>query len=154
MRDLSSQTSNLCDMIDTRNVLARIEELTDDYFEAELDAVRPVSLWGADDRQELEELTAIVEAVRGYGGDSPEDGITLIRETYFTDYIREFYADGGGPELYREDPEKPYSGPALVSWGDLMAMAPFNHIDWDAVAYDEQTGYSQLEYDRVTYYYL
>ena len=152
MRDLGSNVSNLCDVIDTREVLARIAELEDDYRDDEGE-INPAPMWSDDDNREYQELTALVEAAREHGGDLPEDGVTLIRETYFAEHIRDFY-DDCHPEFYEIDPKKPYDGPVLVSWSSLMSRAPFNNIDWDAVAEDARHDYSLVEYDGVTYYYL
>ena len=69
------------DVIDSRDVIARIEELTD---EEELDS------W---DKEELKALLSLQEEASG----SPDwiYGETLVRDTYFKDYAQELAEECG-----------------------------------------------------------
>lgn len=151
IRDLSSNVSNLCDVIDTRQVLDRLEELSEQYANDEGEITDTLT-WIPDDREEWSDLNRLIEEVRNDSHESVENGVTLIRETYFTDYIKDFYADGGGRELHEFD-EKTH-GYKRIPWDELMSRAPFNCIDWEGVAEEEKEGYSEFDYDGTTYYYL
>ena len=152
MSGLDSNVSNLCDVIDTKDILARLEELQGEYLDGEGEPITSAAQWSDEDWQEQATLSNLISVVRDDANDSPEDGVTLIRETYFADYIKEQYSDGMGPELHRyDDKTGRYS---LFMWDDLMDMAPFSNIDWAAVADNASTDYSQIEYDGVTYYYM
>jgi hypothetical protein len=124
------------DIIDTRDIIERIEEL-ENLIENE----------GCEDtcteyREELTLLSSLMEEMKGNGGDEQWRGdwypITLIRETYFTDYIQELIHD-----CY-EMPKEMHSG----SW-------PYRHmsIDYEAAADEAKGDYCELEIDGVTYFY-
>lgn len=122
------------DIIDVRDIIARIEELESlkDDHEAEPDGGH----WSDEDAQELQTLTAIMEDLKGYGGDEQWRGdwypITLIRETYFPDYVQELLEDCG--EIPRDLPH-------------------YIHIDWEATARDVKVDYGSVTVDGVEYLY-
>lgn len=83
--------SSTADIIDIRDVIARIEEL-----EAEKEAYEPgednEAAWeieNEDDAQELKGYLTLMDELRGNGGDEQWKGdwypITLIRDSYFVD---------------------------------------------------------------------
>lgn len=126
MRDIS----NSADIIDSREVVERIEELTSerDYFEPEGDET-----WAdanPDDAEELAALEALAE--EGEGAADWNHGATLIRDDYFEQYARSYADDIGA-----------YNPSA--TW-------PLNHIDWKAAAEELQAGYFNVDYDGVTYW--
>ena len=136
------------DAVDTSRILDRIEEIENDYLtydaEGEDAGLLPEDEWTTDDRTEITRLRGIIETV---GEVSARDGVALIHERAFRDYIREGYQDG--PELYQ------YSGQThRYELIDIYASPPFNHIDWDAVAEDDRSSYTPIEIDGDTYYYL
>lgn len=122
------------DIIDVRDIIARIEELESlkDDHEAEPDGGH----WSDEDAQELQTLTAIMEDLKGYSGDEQWRGdwypITLIRETYFPDYVQELLEDCG--EIPRDLPH-------------------YIHIDWEATARDVKVDYGSVTVDGVEYLY-
>lgn len=120
--------SNTADIIDVRNIIARYEELEGALFR-DLDE---------DDKRERFDLSELLQELRGNGGGKQWRGdwypVTLIRESYWEDYARDF-AEG----IY---------GGALAD-----AQWPFNRIDWEKAASDLQIDYTSIEYDGVTYYY-
>lgn len=124
-------TSNLKyeDIIDVRDLIERIEELQSDF---DLDP----DLLGEEEREELQTLLAILEDLKGCGGDEQWRGdwypITLIRESYFTDYVQELLEDCG--EIPRDLPH-------------------YIHIDWEATARDVMVDYSTVTIDGVDYLY-
>lgn len=130
---MQSTTLDLsADVIDVRDIIARFEELDShlvyhpfDYDKA-LDAAR----------DEHYRLLLILEELKGYGGDEQWRGdwypVTLIRDSYFTEHMRELLAD----------------------CGDLPRNIPhYIEIDWDATARNIQVDYSSVDVDGLTYWY-
>lgn len=128
------------DLIDVRDIIERVEELESlkDDHESEPDGGR----WSDEDAQELETLQAILEDLKGNGGDEQWRGdwypVTLIRDSYFTDYIEELISD-----CY-EMPKEINSG----AW-------PYRHItiDYEAAADEAKADYMEIEIDGTTYLY-
>lgn len=117
------------DMIDVRDIIARIEEL-ENLIEGE----------GCDDtcdeyNEELKALMALMQELKGMGGDEQWQGdwypLALIRDSYFTDYTRELLEDCG--DLPRDFPH-------------------YIEIDWKATARNIQIDYSSVEINGVTYW--
>lgn len=117
------------DIIDSRDVIARIEYLESAQNDAAEDSeADPLT----DD--ETEELAAL-KALAGQGEMYAEDwhhGEALIRESYFQTYAQEFADD-------------------VCDMRNASAW-PFNHIDWEAAAEDLKTDYNEIEFNGVTYY--
>ena len=120
-----AEFSNSDDTIDSRDIVARIEYLTDflatqeEGTEAEATA-----------SQERDTLTALRDGL----DDSEFDfGMTLVRDSYFEDYAREQADDMHGEAM------------RAASW-------PFNHIDWSAAADAMQQDYTSVEFEGVTYW--
>ena len=74
--------SNSDDLIDSRDVIARIEELENDEERTE------------EDDQELAALQALAAEAEGYAADW-KYGETLIRDSYFQTYAMEYAEDIG-----------------------------------------------------------
>lgn len=117
------------DLIDVRDIIARIEEL-ENLIEGE----------GCDDtcddyNEELKVLMALMQELEGMGGDEQWQGdwypITLIRDSYFTDYARELLEDCGG--IPRDLPH-------------------YIEIDWEATARNIRVDYSPVEINGTTYW--
>lgn len=129
---IETSIMHMDDIIDVRDIIERIEELESlkDDHEAEPDGGH----WSDEDAQELRTLTDIMDDLKGYGGDEQWRGdwypVTLIRESYFTDYTEELVCD-----CY-----------------DLK-LPPFVHVDWEATAREVQVDYSTVEIDGVTFFY-
>jgi len=115
------------DTIDVRDIIARYEEL-----------VETIGNHGrqAEDDAEMHQLAAILANLVGYGGDEQWRGdwypITLVCDSYFTDYAREMLEDCG--TIPRD----------LPSWVE---------IDWDATARNVRDDYTPVEIDGATYWY-
>lgn len=92
------------------------------------DEPHPLAIWAG------AALESILEDLKGYGGDEQWRGdwypVTLIRDSYFTDYTEELVCD-----CY-----------------DLK-LPPFVHVDWEATAREVRIDYSTVEIDGVTFFY-
>jgi hypothetical protein len=135
---------NTQDVIDSRDVIERIEELE---IEGALRASVPGESWGEvadrdaadylddDDAKELRSLRKLAEAAENAA--DWQYGETLIRDSYFTEYTRELIADC-------------YTMPK-----DFDADAwPWRHmkIDYEAAAGELQSDYFDVEFDGITYW--
>jgi hypothetical protein len=123
--------SNNDDVIDSRDIIARIEELQD-MGANERRIEHPDLEPSEDDAEELRELDALrslQEEAEGYTSDW-EYGATLIRESYFEDYCQEMLEDIG--DLPKDLP------------GYLV-------IDWEATADNLRVDYTEVDFDGVAY---
>lgn len=135
-----SDFSKYDDVIDTRDIQQRIEELYDDLDldangepnQYDEDDVKPELVPGEELRAELEEelreLEELKAEVEGYSGDRFEDGVTLIADSYFVDYAKEYASDIHGAAVTE------------AAW-------PFDNIDWDGAADDLRVDYTQVTWD-------
>lgn len=130
------QTTTLdlsADIIDVRDIIARVEEL-----EAEIKSNENVyvSENEAAAIDESEMLQSILAELVGYGGDEQWRGdwypVTLIDDAYFTDYARELLEECG--TIPRD----------LPSWVE---------IDWEATARNVRIDYTSVDIDGRTYWY-
>jgi hypothetical protein len=132
------------DVIDVRDVIARIEELEnerDDYMAPNRDGHMTMigADWAADnaaEAAELAQLQAIMDELKGYGGDEQWRGdwypVTLVDDAYFVDYVTDL----------------------VVECGDITRDWPhYVVVDWRATARNIQTDYSSVEVDGRTYWY-
>lgn len=124
--------SNYDDVIDSRDVIARIEHLQ------QLRQPGPVDL-GDDDNgadqddlfEELAQLEKLAEQCDGYADDW-QYGVTLIRDSYFETYAQELAEDIGAIN-------------ADATW-------PNNCIDWEQAARELQMDYTSVDFDGVAYW--
>ena len=112
------EISNYDDIIDVRDIIARIEELEDTI----------------EDRQELARLQSLMDDMKGYGGDEQWRGdwypITLIRDTHFVQAMQELCEDigdfpNGIPSYY------------VIDWEATAdnLRADYSAVELDAVTY-------------------
>lgn len=121
-----SDIDNCQDIVDVRDIIARLEELEADQ-----------PLESDEDLAELDELKVLLDELKGNGGDEQWQGdwypVTLIRDSYFTEYAQGLAEELGViPEEY---------------------VWPISYIDWDLAARDLQMDYTSVEYDGITYWY-
>lgn len=150
--------SNSDDVIDSRDVIARIEELQDERdslvydveqadeavqdaeegeegekedAEQEADKARSaLAEWDEENEAELNALRALQDEAEGYAPDW-QHGATLIRDSYFVEYAEELCKD----------------------IGDLPKDIPhYIEIDWRATADNIRQDYTSVEFDGVTYW--
>lgn len=125
--------SNYDDVIDSRDVIERIENLS------QLRQPGPVDLGDDDDNdadqddlfEELAALEKLAEQCGGYADDW-EHGVTLIRDSYFETYAQELAEDIGAIN-------------SEATW-------PHNCIDWEQAARELRMDYTAVEFDGVTYW--
>jgi hypothetical protein len=128
---MADEITNSEDIIDSRDVIARIEELRRNREIAE-DPEGPDPEFFPD--WEEDELLRL-EALAVEGSDYAEDweyGAALIRDSYFVEYAQELAEDIGA--VNRD-----------AAW-------PNNHIDWGAAAEELKVDYTGVDFDGVTYW--
>lgn len=129
---MQTDLSNSADMIDVRDIIARVEELEAiEGIEEKISALEQ-----DDDATELVGLRELLGELCGYGGDEQWRGdwypITLIRDSYFVEAMQELCED----------------------IGDFPKGIPgYYVIDWNATADNLRVDYSSVEFDGVTYWY-
>lgn len=121
--------TNADDLIDSRDIIARIAEL-----EAERDERdgEEYEAWQAsEDADELAALCNLRDEASQYAADW-EYGETLIRDSYFAEYAQQLAGDIG----------------AIIP----PASWPLTYIDWDAAADALKQDYIQVDFDGITYW--
>jgi len=134
----STELDLTADVIDVRDVIARIEELERELDDDNMPVTRAIV--DGDDvarrRHELAQLQAIMDELKGYGGDEQWRGdwypAQLIDDAYFVEYTQDLLADCG--TIPRD----------LPSWVE---------IDWERTARNIREDYSAVEVDGRTYWY-
>ena len=122
---MSTIPTNADDVIDSRDVIERIEELESVAEDGD-------SLLDRNERIELLTLKALAEDAADYSEDW-RYGATLIRDSYFVEYAQELAEDIEGEAL-----------------GD--AHWPFTCIDWEQAARELRMDYTPVEFAGVTYW--
>jgi hypothetical protein len=114
---MTREISNSRDVIDSRDVIARIEEL------------RGMDERDDDESQELKVLEALAEEAEGYAADW-QYGETLIRESYFVAYCQELVQDIG-------DLPKDIPAYLVIDWEKTAEnlKADYTEVDFDGVTY-------------------
>jgi antirestriction protein len=110
---------NTEDVIDSRNVIERLEELENDPGDE-------------DTAEELAQLRKLHEEGEQTFGREWENGVGLIRDSYFMQYAQEFADDVGAI--------------------DKDAIWPVKHIDWEAAASELRQDYSQIDFNGEVYW--
>jgi hypothetical protein len=137
---LSSRVHNGADIVDSRDIIKRIEELdgeiegcatcggTGEVKDGE-DADKEAEDCDVcqSDREERKVLQDLVDEI-----DNADNGRTLIKDSYFRTYAQDYASDIGA---LPRDP----------SW-------PANHIDWEAACEELQQDWSSVEWDGETYW--
>ena len=137
---MARSIDNSDDVIDSRDVIARIEELRDElervYNEFQEDDTAPemnFDTWlkgqsGDADAQELAALESLAKEAEGYAADW-QHGEALIRDSYFEKYMDEMLEDIG---------DLPKDLPCYLRI----------EVDYNALRMD----YTQVDFDGVTYW--
>jgi len=135
--------TNTADILDSRDIIARIEELRSDLeaihddrggapdFDEWLEEVAVTTTDAAqDDAIELIALEKLASQCEGYG--DWQYGETLINDDYFETYAEELASDIGAI--------------------DRNAKWPLNHIDWTAAAEELKADYMSVDFDGETFW--
>ena len=138
---MQNTISNTDDVIDSRDVIARIEELrderpippSDDDTPEDKDIIGAATAeWeSSEECAELAALEALQEEAQGYSPDWTY-GSQLIRDEYFETYAEQLAEDIGAVDKHQ-------------TW-------PNNYIDWKEAAEQLQQDYTSVEFDGVTYW--
>ncbi len=137
------EISNMDDVIDSRDVIERIEELEDERQElydvlndivgeeSPAEAEKNLAEWEEEYKGELEVLQKLAMEVGG----SPDwtHGAQLINEAHFIEYCEELCKDVG---------EIPPELPWYIA----------NHIDWESVAEEIKIDYTEVDFDGESYF--
>ena len=115
---MTNEVSNYDDVIDSRDFINR------------LDYLRDADNLSSSEKAELETLAKLDEEGRDYAPDW-EHGTTLIRDSYFEDYVRELLEDCG---------DIPKNIPHYIA------------IDWEQTARNIRVDYTSVDFDGVTYW--
>ena len=127
-------------IIDSREVIERIDELRSEWDEATNDDHTDYAYLSEDDwafglgeegAHELVALLELQEQAKGYAADW-DHGEPLIRDSYFEDYARQLADDIGAVD-------------SDLAW-------PYTHIDWEAAAASLQMDYTSVDFDGITYW--
>ena len=133
-------TVDLCaDVIDVRDIIARVLELRDERDAYNEKMGSPDAWDGVPDGEpeELAMLEGILSELAGYGGDEEFDGdwypVQLVADSYFQEYAQNLAEECG-----------------MV---DTSASWPMNCIYWEQAARELQMDYGSIEIRGFTYWY-
>ena len=143
---MTKSISNSADFLDVRDIIERLVELEDErdaWIENdggdEDEQSRTEQDWIVefpDGAEELTSLSSLLDELKSNGGGEKFRGdwypISLIRDSYFVDAMRDLVEDIG---------DMPKGFPSYLE------------IDWEATARNLRADYSCIEYDGVTYWY-
>lgn len=138
---MANELDLMADVIDVRDIIARIEDLREER-DANLDdnGDEGSPAWqdwaSGSDAAELADLEALMSELQGMGGDEQWEGAwypaTLIDDSYFETYAQELADDIGAVN-------------SDASW-------PNNCIDWKRAARELQRDYSYVDVGDRTYW--
>ena len=116
------------DVIDSRDALARFEELDEQHTAAtDPDALFPGEPLDADEQAERESLATLLQEVENAAGEEARYGVTIIADSYFTMYAQQLADDLGAV-------------PSDAGW-------PTAYIDWEAAAAALQVDYANIDWE-------
>lgn len=141
------------EVIDSRNVAQRLDDMADEYLDNEGEPI-PVGMWPDFAQAEHAALTTLLKDIsdnlpNGWDLSANGDCVTLVRDTYLSEFVRQDYDDTYGGDLHTEDR---HGNVSRLSWSELMDREPFNWINWDTVADKWRDRCAEIEYHGVTYY--
>ena len=123
--------SNHDDTISSDDIIERIEELESE-LESELETLKDADPEAELDDGDAAELKNLKEIIEKMGSAATREHETLIRESYWEDYVE---------QLCEEIGDIPKDLPAYI------------HIDWKWTAREIAMDYSTVELDGISYYY-
>lgn len=139
------ETNNTQDILDSRDIIDRIEELKNEFSENTATDENPDGdnpedytmseddwAFGLGEDGASEMVTLLAFAAQGGTIEDWDYGVTLVRDSYFTAYARDLAEELDG------DTDR-------HTW-------PHCHIDWEAAAESLQMDYTDVDYNGVTYW--
>lgn len=126
--------TNWDDVVDSRDIVARVAELVEERDAYTED--QPNGWWPGvypEEFRELQQLTELLGELRDVGGDSPEDGMTLVRESHWVNYAQELAEDVCEIDF------------SQLTW-------PLTCIDWEQAADELRMDYTTVTWDGVDFY--
>lgn len=125
---MKNSIDNSMNVIDSRDIIDRLEELESDYS-------IHIEEGGKDEEfDDMDELVSLRKLLDEWSDNSEwQYGAFFVRDSYWTDYCEELVKDIG---------DIPDNLPGYIE----------NNIDWDGVAEDLQADYSDYDFDGVTYW--
>lgn len=133
---LSDRVYEGADIIDSRDVIARIEEL-----KTKRDYPKDWS-WSEDEEEELNKLIAFAAEAEGIRA----NGEALIADHYFKDYARNLAKDIGAIGDYEKWPLN------CIDWEKDYEKWPANCIDWEKATHTLQTKFTCATYGDTKYW--
>jgi hypothetical protein len=143
MTTATKELTNSDDVIDVRDVIARVEELEGERENAckgrtdGEDSDLLAEFDESDEGQEYGQLKSLLEDLAGNGGDEDWRGdwypLTLVRDDYFQTFAQE---EAESLDLVKSD-----------------ARWPYTCIDWEQAAEELKVDYATVDFDGVTYWY-
>jgi len=127
--------SNNDEVIDSRDIIKRIEELEDRLEELnDPDATEPLAEDEQTEKEEVEQELKALHTLEEEASGSPDwqCGETLVRDSYFAEYAEQLAEDTGA--ISRE------------------AQWPLNCIDWEEAAEQLKQDYMSADFDGVEYW--
>jgi hypothetical protein len=124
----TDEITSTADVIDSRDVIARIDELQDEFAEFQDDEARQA--WCDEFGAELESLKTLAIQCEGYG--DWQHGEALVNDGYFTRYAEQLAED--------------------VCSVDPNAAWPYNHINWESAAEQLKDDYMSVDFDGTTFW--
>ena len=125
---MNKSISNSDDVIDSRDIIERIEELQAEKEDLEGEELAE---WETENGEELKALEELAKEGEDYSSDWPH-GAPLIRDSYFEKYAQELAEEIGAIDK-------------STSW-------PNNCIDWEQAARELQMDYSCISFDGIDYW--
>jgi hypothetical protein len=134
MTTATNPINNTEDIIDSRDVIARIEYLEAEHDDEQCGPDLDTCVDIEEHQDELPALKALASDAGGYMPDWPY-GVGLIRDSYFEDHARELAEEmAGGIER------------------EMVNRWPFTCIDWEQAADELKQDYTEVIFDGVSYW--
>lgn len=130
MRD-PDPIDNSADIIDSRDIIARIEHLEERLDEDHVFEEGEIEPLDDDEKKELAALKKVADECDRYG--DWEDGAALIRDSHFADHAEREFVETADHNVD-------------------MSRWPYSCIDWEKAAEELQQDYMSVEFDGVTYW--
>jgi hypothetical protein len=152
----TDEITNDEDIIDSRTVIARIEELTElEESERRIEELTELETSPGVSSDEAAELATLREQAEQYGVGLDEDQAEELRMLRELASEAEGYSDWiHGAGLIRDSYFEEYAETLADDIGAIDSNAgwPLNHIDWKAAAEELQQDYTSVEFGDVTYW--